>query len=124
MIRRLLLVLDSSSDALAYVAGHHARLEHTGELLEALVPAGSDRWEDVRAYRRWIEDVLDALLFATIVVRERDFATRRSGRALWDRVQRAAHLGGAAARWAEAHAREAGAEVGRALAGKRYWRQF
>lgn len=111
--------LDASSDALAYVAGHHARLEQTGETLAALVPAGVDRWEDVRAYRRHVEEALDALLFATIEVREREARTRRSGRALWDRVQRAAHAGGAAARWAAEHAAEAGAEVARALSGRR-----
>ncbi|UJR84853.1 hypothetical protein [Sandaracinus amylolyticus] len=111
--------LDASSDALAYVAGHRARLEKTGDVLARLVPAGPDRFEDVRAYRSAIEEAFDALLFATLSFDPKKAAIQRSGRALWDRVQRAAHSGGSASKWAAEIADDAGAEIARALDGKK-----
>ncbi|AKF11691.1 hypothetical protein [Sandaracinus amylolyticus] len=109
--------LDASSDALAYVAGHRARLDKTGDVLAQLVPVGPDRYEDVRAYRTGVEEAFDALLFATLSFDPKKAAIQRSGRALWDRVQRAAHAGGSAAKWAESIATDAGTEVARALDG-------
>lgn len=90
--------LDSSSDALAYVAGHAARLSRMGEDIAALVPTSFDRFEDVRTYREWIEHRFDALLFDEIAFDVERASLRRSARGLWDLVHRGLQLGDRAAR--------------------------
>jgi hypothetical protein len=90
--------LDSSSDALAYVAGHASRLARTGHDIAALVPISFDRFEDVRAYREWIEHRFDALLFATLEFDVRRASALRSARGVWDLVHRGLQLGDRAAR--------------------------
>jgi hypothetical protein len=91
--------LDASQDALAYVAGHRARLEKTGRSISELVPAdGVHRFDDVRAFRESLETLLDAILFSPIRVDLDAAAPRRSARALWDLAHRALQVGGAAAR--------------------------
>lgn len=108
-------VLDGSSDALAYVAGHRARLEATGGAIAALVPAGEDRIEDVRAYREKIERACDELLFGTIELDLAKVPARRRARDLWDFIQRMLQMGGRAARLASRLAPEAGVEIARAM---------
>lgn len=109
-------VLDASSDALAYVAGHYARLAATGESIAALVPSGLDRVEDVRDYRHRIELAADALFFDAIELDLAAIAIRRRGRDLWDDLQRMLQLGGRAGRLAARLAPEAGEDVARAIA--------
>lgn len=113
--------LDASSDALAYVAGHGARLARTGESIAALVPCALDRFEDVRAYRTFVEERFDALLFAPITLELEggviggEARRLREARTVWDFVQRGLQLGSrAAARIAP----EAGADVARAVRGE------
>jgi len=77
--------LDTSSDATAYVVGHHARL--TQEAVErVLAPRGEP---DVGAYRDRIEGVFDRLLFGRL---DGAIGDRRAAEAC-DLLLRAAHLG-------------------------------
>lgn len=108
-------VLNASSDALAYVAGHCARLQHTGASIAALVPAGADRFEDVRAYRAHIESVCDQLFFGTLDIDLAQLPARRRGRDLWDVIQRMLQMGGRAGKIAVKLAPEAGLEIARAM---------
>ena len=112
--RRVVLphpVLDASGDALAYVAGHHARLLAAAPALAALVPRSAGRFEEVGAYRHAIEAKADALLFAPITFDAEMASVRRDARRLWDLAQRGLQLGGRAARGVAALCPELGAEL-------------
>lgn len=85
--------LDASSDATAYVVGHYDRLssEPVTAVLSALPDALVHR--DVGAYRDFVEQLFDRLLFAPIELDLGRAAAKRSARALWDLLHRSAHLG-------------------------------
>ena len=81
-------VLDASSDAAAYVVGHHERLgEPAVAAVLAEVPEGVC-FDTITAYRAHVEQVWDALLFGPIVLD--DVAARREARVQWDHDLRAA----------------------------------
>jgi hypothetical protein len=85
--------LDASSDATAYVVGHHARLTDPAvSAVLARVPRAV-RSEAPREYRDRIEALFDRLLFAPLEVDLERAARRRRARAVWDLMLRAAHLG-------------------------------
>ena len=82
--------LDASSDALAYVVGHDARLRHrpVARALEAVDSA--DREADVGAYRERIGALFERLLFGTVELDLGLAAARRAARERWDLALRTA----------------------------------
>ena len=87
-------MLDASSDATAYVVGHYDRLRSPAltSVLAGALPE-SLRFSDIGAYRDFVEALFDRLLFAPLSPDLARAEARRSGRALWDLLHRAAHLG-------------------------------
>lgn len=85
--------LDASSDATAYVVGHYDRL--TSEPVTVALAALPDTLvhRDVGAYRDFVEELFDRLLFAPIELDFERAAAKRSARGLWDLLHRVAHLG-------------------------------
>lgn len=85
--------LDASSDAMAYVVGHYARLKakNVGAVLTHLPEIHAWRDESVSAYLTRTEALFDALLFGTISLDGASIATRRLERERWDVLLRAAH---------------------------------
>lgn len=86
--------LDASSDALAYVVGHVARLRDpsVAAVLDA-IPVALGRFDTLESYRAHVEAVHDALLFARLSIDEDTIAGLRSRRTVWDWLHRAAHAG-------------------------------
>lgn len=86
-------VLDASSDATAYVVGHHSRLSDSavGSVLSCVPRAV--RSEDPLEYRNRIECLFDRLLFEPLQVDLETAAQRRCARVVWDLLLRSAHLG-------------------------------
>ena len=85
-------LLNSSSDALAYVAGHGARLRDAdvAQLLQAVSwprPAA-----DYAEMRGRLLTTLDTLLFGELVLEPETVHSRACGRLLWDICQRSVHL--------------------------------
>lgn len=97
MVRVPHAFLDSSSDALAYVAGHAARLDRMGRSLAALVPTSLGRFEEIGAYRGFIEERFDALLFEALSFDAPRAHALREARTVWDVVHRGLQLGNRAA---------------------------
>lgn len=83
--------LDPSSDAIAYVVGHHERLVR-GELSDVLVPHTAAlaahgcpvRHEDLGGYRDHVVARFDALLFGQLQIDPTRAAERRELRVRWD----------------------------------------
>ncbi len=85
-------LLNSSSDALAYVAGHMTRLEdeHIANMLCAVVrPLPAKDFSDM--FKR-IATVLDDLLFSDIELDPEIVHARALGRTLWDICHRTVHV--------------------------------
>jgi hypothetical protein len=110
--------LDASSDAVAYVAAHGARLTETGASIAALVPLGPERYADIRVYRDAIETIFDRLLFETIDVDLEKAASGHRARALWDLLQRGLQVGGRLGKAVTQAAGEAGPVIAKGLAGE------
>ncbi|MFO0694528.1 MAG: hypothetical protein U0230_13290 [Polyangiales bacterium] len=87
--------LDASSDAIAYVAAHHARLrsEPLVETFGALHRPGVDHATTVAAYRDHVETFFDSLLFEPTPIDLDEAARLATARVAVDLVQRAAHRG-------------------------------
>jgi hypothetical protein len=86
--------LDASSDALAYVVGHVARLRDpsVAAVLDA-IPVELGRFETLARYRAHVEALHDALLFSDLAIDEDTIAGLRARRTVWDWLHRAAYLG-------------------------------
>ena len=85
--------LDASSDATAYVVGHHARLASPA-VTAVLARVGADaRADDVALYRDRVEALFDRLLFASLSIDLEASGERSDRREVWDLLLRAAHLG-------------------------------
>lgn len=85
--------LDASSDAMAYVAGHHRRLRAPAVtlLLDTLTVSGRDRDTCPRDAWRRVHAGLQHLLYGEIVLDSARARIRATGRALFDLLHRAAH---------------------------------
>jgi len=89
--------LDASSDALAYLHAHQARLE-SPSVSRVLVALAAQRHEDVRSLRTQVERSLDALLFSPLRLAPRTIERRILANALHDSFLRVAIRGDAAFR--------------------------
>ncbi len=85
-------LLDASSDATAYVVGHYERLSAIAPAVEAILPEAI-ACRQIAEYRDRVELLFDRLLFAPIALDLERAEARASGRAVWDLVHRALHLG-------------------------------
>ena len=85
--------LDSSSDAIAYVVGHLARLRDpmVTAMMETVLVEGRDFTGSVLAYREEILDTFERLVGAPIELNDDLTHARRCGRHVWDLAHRAAH---------------------------------
>jgi hypothetical protein len=83
--------LDSSSDALAYVVAHQARLNRPAAqwLFSRVLRGGVDYSSTVSAMRQRVEACFDALLFGALEVEQEPMERRRAGRLAWDLLARA-----------------------------------
>lgn len=85
--------LDSSSDATAYVVGHHARLTSPDVAAALSIVPEETRASDIGVYRDRVEALFDRLLFSPLRVDYEEAAERRARRTVWDLLLRAGHLG-------------------------------
>ena len=87
------VLLDASSDAVAYVVGHVDRLRsrNVGSVLSMLPEV--ERWmeRDVRAYYDRTEALFDALIFGEIAINDEQVDSLGRERQRWDVLLRAAH---------------------------------
>lgn len=85
--------LNASSDAIAYVVGHHERLRarNVQAVLRQLPEIQAYRYASIPDYYAAIEALFDALLFDTIRVDSAEVTRRRMERQRWDYLLRAAH---------------------------------
>ncbi len=84
--------LDASSDALAYLHAHQARLESPA-VSQVLVALAAQRHQDVRSLRAHVEHTLDALLFSPLRLTPHTVERRILASALHDAFLRVAVRG-------------------------------